>query len=252
LNVYIDRITGKVTLSPSPLVFSISVEDNFNLIKTIQVVDGLKQKINENGQLIYKVNVKEDNTYDETIDSRTVTKTEKREIENKWVDESGAEYSEVVEVEEPIEWVDNEPIMIPNMIQKTINFSEQPTDFTVKEVLKEKYNDLLKDTPFDFGRVSIFLNEDSIDFTDIKANTGMAIMELLPYGYVKSKILKLDDKVTRFRLLEFECKEVEVFVNDKQFINKDLVLDNETDEIILTFKNTTDKYIDIKSYAIAY
>jgi hypothetical protein len=250
--INIDRITEKVTISPSPIAFSINVEDNFNPLKKIQIVDGLKQKTNEQGQLLYKVNIQDDGSYYETINDKTVIKTEEKSVVNKWFNDSGIEQSQEITVDEPIEWINNEPIMIDNVVDKLISFSDYPTEFTVVDILKEKYNELLKDTPFDFARVSIFLNENDIDFSDIKANTGMAIMELLPYGYVKSKLLKLDDKVTKFKLLELDCEGVDVFVNDKQFIDKDLTLDQETDEIILTFKNVTDKCVDIKGYAIAY
>lgn len=247
MDIKIDRYTGKVALSPSILTFDVSVEDNFNPIKIIEVQEGEKQKTNEQGQILYL-----NGEGIETTESRTVIKTTEKEVINKWTDEEGEEHSKTVMVDEPVEWIDNESVIVPNMIKKTITFQEDPTQFTALEVLNVKYNALLDNTPFDFIQAGIFLNEDKIDLTDIQANTGVAIMQLLPQGYAKSKELTLKDTVDTFRLLEFDCEGVDILVNDKKFVDNEIVLDKPTDKIILTFKNTTDKYIDVKSYAIAY
>lgn len=255
MNININRATGKVELSPSPLTFVVDVKDDFSLSKVIEVQEGEIQKT-ENGQLLYKVNPFMNNevgeVWSETTEARTVTKTEPRELINNYIEEDGVKHSNPVIVNEPVEWVDNEPVMIPKMVQKTINFLDNPTEFTALEVLNQKYNLLLDNTPFDFIQAGIFLNEDKIDLTDIKANTGVAIMQLLPQGYAKSKTLNLKDSVDTFRLLEFDCEGVDILVNDKSFVNNELILDKPTDKIIITFKNPIHKYIDVKSYAIAY
>lgn len=260
MNININRATGKVEISPSPITFVVDVKDDFNLSKTIEVQDGEIQKTDEQGQLLYyayeEVQDGADSYFNqteiETTEARTAIKTEPREVINTYTDEDGVKHSDPVIIQEPVEWMANDPILLPNMVQKTITFTENPTAFTALEVLNQKYNMLLDNTPFDFIQAGIFLNEDKIDLTDIKANTGVAIMQLLPQGYAKSKTLNLKDSVDTFRLLEFDCDGVDILVNDKSFVNNELVLDKATDKIILTFKNTTDKYIDVKSYAIAY
>lgn len=91
--ICIDRAEGKVVLSPSPLTFTINVEDDFNTTKIIEVQDGEIQKTNNEEQLLYL-----DSEGNETTDSMTVTKYEEKEVTNKWVDEEGVEHSETVTV----------------------------------------------------------------------------------------------------------------------------------------------------------
>jgi hypothetical protein len=245
--IYIERGEGKVVLSPSPLTFTIDVEDNFASSKTIEVQEGEKQKT-ENGIPLYL-----DADGNETSKSITITGYEEKEVTNTWFNEEGIEESETITVEEPTGYIDNKPIMVANMVRKTITFAENPNEFTAQEILNQKYSLLLDDTPYDFIQAGIFLNENKIDLTDIMANTGYAIMQLLPYGYAKSKVLTLSDTVDRFQLLEFCCDDVDLYVNDIKFDDsKVITLDEPTNEIIIRFQNTTDKYIDVKSYAIAY
>lgn len=253
-NIYIDRVTGKVTLSPSPLTFIVNVEDNFNPSKIIEAQEGEKQKTDQQGKLLYKMNIGENGTYSETTDSRIVTKYDDKEVENKWTNEDGKEHSETVTVQEPIEWIDNEPVMIPNIISKTITFAEDPTQFTVKEILKAKYQTLLENSSYDYILADIFLNEEDIDVTDKEhaANTGVAIMQLLPKGQAKTKSITLDNSASSFELLELEAAGVDIYINDVKFINNKAILSAATNEVVIKFINTTDKAVDVKSYAIAY
>ncbi len=254
MDINIDRVEGKVVLSPSTLTFQIKVEDNFNTSKIIEVVEGQKQKTNEQGQLLYKTNIKEDGSYDETTEAKIITKTEQREAVNKWTDEEGKEHSETVEVEEPIEWVDNEPVLIDNVVNKTITFEEDPTAFTAEEILKAKYQTLLDGSSYDFILADIFLNEDDINLgdKDHAANTGVAIMQLLPNGQAKTKSITLVNSANSFELLELEGNGVDIYINDVKFVDNRAVLSAATNEVVIKFKNTTNKPADVKSYAIVY
>lgn len=259
MNINIDRVTGKVVLSPSTLTFQVSVDDNFNPSKTIEVIEGQKQKTNEQGQLLYyKQGIEyggyiEDNC-EETTEARTITKTESKEVINKRSDEDGTEHSEPVTIDEPVEWVDNEPVMVDNVISKTITFAEDPTQFTAEEILKAKYQSLLDSSSYDYILADIFLNEEDIDITDKDhaANTGVAIMQLLPNGQAKTKSITLANSTSIFSLLELECSGVDVYVNDIKFVDNRAILSAATNEVVIKFKNTTNKLVDVKSYAIAY
>lgn len=252
MNINIDRITGKVALSPSNLTFNVTVEDDFNPSKTIEVIEGQKQKANEQGQFLYKTN---NGSFEETTEARTVTKTEPKEVVNKWTDEENVEHSEAVEVEEPIEWVDNEPVFIDNIVNKTITFAEDPTAFTAEEILKSKYQSLLdNNSSYDYILADIFLNEEDIELSDKNhaANTGVAIMQLLPNGQAKTKTITLANSASIFSLLELEGNGVNVIINDVQFVNNKATLAADTDTVVIKFVNATNKPVDVKSYAIAY
>lgn len=257
-NIYISRVEGKVVLSPSILTFNIEIEDNFNTSKVIEVENGTIQKTNDKGELLYKSNIIKDDlgieTFEETTEPKTVTKYEEKQVTNKWFDEQGTEHSETVTVKEPIEWIDNKPIMVPNMVKKTVNFSDHPTEFNVNEILNAKYQNLLNNTGYDYILADIFLNEDDIDlsYENHSANTGVAIMELLPHGQAKTKEITLNKTAKDFLLLEFEGNNIDIYVNNVKIIDKKVTLDVDTNKIYLKFANTTDKPISIKSYAFAY
>lgn len=254
MDINIDRVEGKVVLSPSALTFQVSVEENFNPSKIIETTEGKIQKTNSEGQLLYKTNIKEDCSFEETIESKTVTKTESKEVTNKWIDEENVEHYETVEVEEPIEWVDNEPIFIDNIVNKTITLAEDPTQFTAEEILKAKYQTLLDNSSYDFILADIFLNEDDIDLEDKNhaANTGVAIMQLLAGGQAKTKAITLTDLASSFELLELESSGVDIYINDVKFVNNKATVSAAIDTVVIKFVNTTNKPADVKSYAIAY
>lgn len=249
MNINIDRITGMVTSSPFSLTYPVVVADDFTLSKVIEVQEGEKQKSNEAGKLLYL-----DSEGNETIESKTVTRTEEKEVTNTYIDDEGIEHTGTVKVLEPTEWIDNEPVMIPNIEEKTVTFSENPTEFTVEEILQAKYQSLLDSSNYDYILADIFLNEDDIDLTDKDhaANTGVAIMQLLPNGQAKTKTITLEAEVSSFELLELECSGVDVYINDVKLINNKAALSNPTNEVVIKFMNTTNKSVDVKSYAIAY
>lgn len=232
MNVNIDRSTGRVVLSPSILAFQVRVDDNFNPSKTIEVVEG---------------------QIEETTEVRSVTKSEPKEVVNKWSDDEG-EHSETVIIQEPVEWVDNELIFIDNIVNKTITFAEDPTAFTAEEILKSKYQSLLDNSSYDYILADTFLNEEDIDIEDKDhaANTGMAIMQLLSNGQARTKSITLANSASSFELLEPEGSGVDIYINDVKFVNNKATLAAATSEVVIKFVNTTNKLVDVKSYAIAY
>lgn len=231
MNINIDRATGKYSASQTALTYSINVDDNFSLSKEIEFKDGERQKTNEEGKLLYL-----DSEGNETIESKTEVKTDEGEEDDF------------------TESIDNTPIMVPNLIKKYITFAEDPEAFEVEEILQAKYKSLLENTTYDYILADIFLNEEDIALDDKNhsANTGVAIMQLLPSGQAKTKTITLEAAVSYFELLELETANVDVYINDVKFVNNKAVLSAATNEVVIKFKNTTNKPVDVKSYAIAY
>lgn len=259
MNIYIDRITGKCTTSQSPLTYTVTVDDSFNISKMVQVQEGEIQKVSKEGQLLYYKQGTEyggyiEDSYEETTDSRTVTKTEPREVSNTYTDDEGVEHTSPVTVDEPIEWVDNDPVMLPNIVTKNISFAESPGEFTAEEILQAKYQGILDNSSYDYIIADAFLNEDDIDLDDKdhSANTGVALMQLLPKGQAKTKAIALEVPAASFELLEFDAPGVEVYLSGKKFIDGKVSLAAPVANCTIKFINTTDKPVDIESYAIAY
>ena len=255
--INIDRTTNKAVNQPSPLTYAIEVPEDFTLSKIIEVQEGEIQKSNEQGQLLYKINVatNPDGTeiFDETTADKTVTKTEEKEIKTTYTDENGKEITKIIIVENPTEWVYNNPIMIPNMTEKVITFENSPFEFTVQEILIAKFRNILEISSCDNLCADMFLNEDDMDLTDIKANTGVALMQLLPNGQAKTKELTLKTATKSFTLLEFIAdSEVDIYINDIKFVSNFAVLTEATTKCTIKFVNTTDKLKLVKSYAIGY
>lgn len=258
MNIYIDRITKKIVNQPSPMTYLIPVSDNFSLIKIIKVIEGEKQKTNDKDELLYKTKGYDDEGFEiwiDTTESRTITKTEGKEVVNKWTDEENVEHSETVIVQEPIEWIDNEPIMIPNIVNKIINFIDNPLEFTVEEIIHEKYKNMLEESTYDYILADIFLNENDLNLADPlhSANTGVGILQLLPTGQAITKEIILETSTNIFNLLEFNADPgVDIYINDTKFTDNKAVSNAPLNSCIIKFVNITDKPKMVKSYAIAY
>ncbi|AZV57912.1 hypothetical protein [Clostridium sp. AWRP] len=256
-DIYVGRFSGKVISSPSPACITIQVDDNFDCEKVIEVQQGEKQKTDDKGNLLYldknKLNVQDNPT--ETADSRDVTKTEDKQVTNKWVDDKGVEQSKTITVQEPVECYDNEPVMIPNMVDTIIKYSTNPQEFTLDEILEAKYKTILENSQEDNIIADMFIEESDIDLTnkDHKANTGIGIMELLPNGQVVTKSISLAKSTSIFTLLEFNTDAgVDICINNTRFVNGTITLASAVDNVTIKFVNTTNMHKVIKSYAIGY
>ena len=153
------------------------------------------------------------------------------------------------------EWLEFEPIMIPNMVDVYITLEERPSEFTVEEVINAKYQSILEASVMDYVIADMFLNEDDMNLQDVNhsANTGVSLLQLLPNGQAKTKSIELVVPAKKFELLECEGIEgVDIYLEDNKFIDNKLELISPISSCTIKFVNTTDKSIEVKSYAIGY
>ena len=178
------------------------------------------------------------------------------------VDEETGEEIEVDKIEEvetelqvPSEQIELEPIMIPNIVSRTYDLKSNFGLFTAEDILEAKYQHILDESQKDYIIGDMFINEDDIDLEDEKhsANTGQALLELLPNGQAKTKSIELEVPTKEFKLLDFVADEgVEIYLSGKKFTNGILTLSSPISNCTIKFVNITDKPKSIKSYAIGY
>lgn len=110
------------------------------------------------------------------------------------------------------------------------------------EVLGEKYLNLLNASEFDYIIADAFLTEDDLDlaYENHKADTGSGMVRIHPQGSVRTKeiTLEVENSKLRYGVLEFDADPgIDIWLDPFNIIN---------------FKNTTDKFAFVKSYALGY
>ncbi|MBO8161168.1 MAG: hypothetical protein H0Z24_05980 [Thermosipho sp. (in: Bacteria)] len=235
-----------------------------------------KQKLSVNGNPLYWKDIIEveeqviEDGYEEVPYEREVLEWETKEetitytVPKEEIDPETGEtitvYEEVQEtktVQVPKKYGEPyEPVMIDNLVTKTVTLKERPKEFTLEEVLIEKYKGLLeKELLADYILADCFLNEQDLDLTDPNhsANTGLALVQLLPYGQCKTKSITLEVPAKEFYLIEFDADEgVEIYLAGKKFTDNKVILTDNISTCTIKFVNTTDKPKMIRSYAIGY
>lgn len=147
------------------------------------------------------------------------------------------------------------PVMIPNMVKKTYDLKSDFDKFTGEEVLQAKYQHILEESQKDYILGDMFIHDNDIDLEDERhsANTGIALLQLLPKGQAKTKTINLAIPTTEFVLLDFVADNgIEVYLSGKKFVNGTLTLATPISNCTIKFVNTTDRHKIIKSYAIGY
>lgn len=160
-----------------------------------------------------------------------------------------------VEIQVPLETIELEPIMIPNIVTKTYALKSNPEIFTGQDILQAKYQHILDESQKDYILGDMFIDEQDLDLEDEKhsANTGFALLQLLPNGQAKTKSVELAEPTTEFKLLDFIADEgIEIYLSGKKFTNGILTLTSPISNCTIKFVNTTDRPKIIKSYAIGY
>lgn len=166
------------------------------------------------------------------------------------------EDEEIIEIiEVPNDYEENEPCMIPSYKDVIVDLFSNPEEFTIIEVLSHIYEQELANGNYEYILADMFINENDIDFEyqEHSANTGAFVCCLHPNGKVRLKEFLLEKPAKVFELLDSEIPNgIKMFINDVEITGKKVMLPVEVESCIIRFENTTDKYLDIKSYCIAY
>lgn len=266
MNIAVDRQTNKVVgidIMQNPLNIVIKVPSDFELGKIVKRVDRMNpeiQKRDENGNLLYK-DIKAYENGKETFEERYYEGGKKpikfKNVERifKYVDQAGKKHEETREIEVPTEFEELEPVMIENLKDEFVTLKQEPTKFTLEEVLEQKYLNLLNESQYDFVLADMFLEESDLDITDSKhaANTGKGIVEILPNGQVKTKSIKLDTPSKEFCLLDFQRDdEVEMYLAGKKFDSNKITFKEPIESLTIKFINNSNKPRRAFSYAVGY
>lgn len=158
-------------------------------------------------------------------------------------------------IQVPDEFEENKPCMVPVYKDVVVDIFSNPEEFDITELLSKQYEQLLADSTYDNIVADMFINEYDIDFSyeNHKANTGAFVCCLHPQGSVQLKEIPLEKSANVFELLEAEIpKGIDIYINDVKLNSNKVKLPQAIDRCIIRFENTTDKYLDIKSYCIAY
>lgn len=166
------------------------------------------------------------------------------------------EEEEIIEIiQVPDEYEENKPCMIPSYKDVVVNIFNNPEEFTILELLSRIYEQELAGSDYEYILADMFINEDDIDFgyEEHSANTGAFVCCLHPNGKIRLKEFLLEKPAKVFELLDSEIPNgIKMFINDVEITGKKVMLPVEVESCIIRFENTTDKYLDIKSYCIAY
>jgi hypothetical protein len=187
-NVVYDLFTGMVSgydRDPFPAEKSIDIPYPIKLSKTIEEKTGnMVQKVNDEGQLLYDESIfdeQEDGWYtEETTEprkvviwesqthtyrvstDRTTTETRMDEFNNPYEFEMAVYEDLIATSEVPIEWEDNEPIMVEEVISKTYAFKQNCCIFTSDEVVEAIVNTIPTKTTEELTAERVTATEDAI------------------------------------------------------------------------------------------
>lgn len=163
------------------------------------------------------------------------------------------EHKEFDHFEEVVEETET-PCMVEVFKKVSKEVNANPEAFTITEVLSEVYLNLVDNSQYDYVVADIFLNEDDLDLEKSYANTGVGILQLPPNGYAVTKTIRLQHPSKTFKVIDLEPlpEGISMYINTKKVVNGEVTLTNSTSKLVIKFTNTTDKYLDIKSYTILH
>lgn len=156
-------------------------------------------------------------------------------------------YEETTEVTEV-------PVMLPVMITVTKDVFRDLEAFSIEEVVQASMEDYIEGSTYDSIIFDMFLNESDLDLEKTQANTGVGILQLPPGGYATTQSIELTGKAKKFEFIQYDSipKDISVYVNTKKVVDGVVELASPVSSIKIKFANTTDKYLDIKSYCVVY
>lgn len=251
------------SLRPDPLgQIEVNLPANFSLTKEIEIVKDKKQKVNEKGYPLYKTNIYIDEYgnefFDETTEARSpIAWKTKREI-NWWRDEAGRMHEQPYITQLPSQWQENEPIWVYNLIKKEVSIDDYPEFFDIDEVTNRKYELIADELSYEYCYANEFIDNTDIDLSyENHANIRIKTLELPAKGECHIKRIKLNVPAdTLFLYLEADEGVVaEGSVDEVNFIpfqDDRLGFENSVRNIVLKFKNCSNKKQRVCAFAIFY
>lgn len=228
------------------------------------------QKVNEDGEKLYTENIYNEegelvDTFESTKESNengelnTPIMEEVQKVSDNGnliylkpiieiqIEETFSHYEETTEVTDT-------PIMLPVYVTVEKNVFSNIEDFTINEVIEANLGAFIEGTDYDSVACDMFLDENDLDLPKCFANTGVGILQLPPKGFAQTKSITLTSKAQSFQFIELDKlpKGISVYVNTKKVTNGLVALSSPVSNITIKFVNTTDKYLDIKSYCVLY
>lgn len=256
-----DNVTG-LNRPAGPFEYSLALPFPILATKQITGVNGEKQKTDENGQPLFKGNLTEDDngleTYDEVSTDRIVTAWEEKKQEYNLVNEDGSTTTISNTTQVATEWDDLQPVMVPNVVYRSVSFAEQPSLFSFEELNKVKQASLEKAYK---GQLLVYYDEDfdlanfSSELSDHAANMGDGVLALHPGGKCRTRKLPLGQSIEQVRLY-LEAQDgiiVEVGATVASYIT---VIDGiaqlpePAEELYIRFTNTTESYKEVYAFGL--
>jgi hypothetical protein len=203
---------------PLPFEREISLPYPLQLQKTIERVQGEKQKVNEHGQPLYL-----------SPDGEETTEAE-----------------------------GNTPIMVPNTINEFVSFENNPFEFTEEEVIAAKQKSIEQNSfnKVVYFNEMMEVDDFSIELASHSADMGAGFISLHPGGQVRTKKLQLGAAVERVELYAEvdESVKIEVGTSATNFVPVEkgiALLPEASDAVYVRFSNTSDTHrAMIKSFGI--
>ena len=146
------------------------------------------------------------------------------------------------DIQVEIEWLEYDPCMVPNMVDVTVSFVERPEQFTVEEIITQKYTMIAQELGYEYCIADCFLTEDDLDLTapGHSADTGVKTVSIQPNGMCQTKIITSEVLIGEYKLyLEADANVIaSVFI--------------EYNTVAVTFHETDGKRGNVRAYALFY
>lgn len=155
--------------------------------------------------------------------------------------------------EETIE-ITETPSLEPKYKSELKDVFEDRELFSINEVLQCRVEGIIEASEYEYIIADLFLDENDLDLEKSFANTGIGILQLPPSGYASTKSISLSTKAKTFKFISIDKlpEGISVYVNTKKVVEGQVALASPVSAITIKYSNTTNKYLDVKSFCIGY
>ena len=161
------------------------------------------------------------------------------------------EYPKYDHTEEVTEETDR-PVMVENLAWVSKDLIHNPECFSIHEVLREMYLNIVNNSTYDYIIGEMFLSEDDIELDKSFANTGVGIVQLPPKGNVQFKPIELEAPSNKFKVVSDIPEGMTMYINGKKIKDGLVELSSVTTSIKVKFYNSTGNFLDVNAFTILY